>query len=96
MILSSCASSSTVATPVDEGPAQPRVATYACADGSSLTIEALAGSIRVQASDGSVAELPASPPGQQNRFGTGPDAIVIEDGEALVMAGNHEPLACRR
>ena len=96
LLVASCASAPTVATPEDAGPAQPAIATYSCDDGSSVTIQSAGGSIRVQAQDGSVVDLPASPPGQQNRFGLAGDAVVVEGREALVMRGNAEPLTCTR
>jgi hypothetical protein len=96
LALSACASSDKVATPVDTGPAQPRVATYSCADGAQITIEFLGSAIRLLAPDGTKEEYPASPAGQQNRFGDGPNAVVIEGSDALVMHGNQTPLTCVR
>lgn len=95
-VLSACASNDQVATAVDPGPAQPRTATYACADGGLLTIEFLGSAIRLIAADGTAEEYPASPAGQESRFGDGPNAVVIDGGEALVMHGNETPLACTR
>lgn len=94
--LCGCASSPGVATPVDTGPAQPDRATYSCGEAGAVTIEHAAGSIRMTEPDGVVVVLPASPPGQRNRFVEGIDAVVIEGREALVMHGNHEPLTCTR
>jgi hypothetical protein len=96
LALSACASNDKVATPVDTGPAQPRVATYSCADGAQITIEFLGSAIRLLAPDGTKEEYPASPAGQQNRFGDGPNAVVIEGTDALVMHGNQTPLTCTR
>lgn len=96
LALSACASTDTVATPVDTGPAQPRVATYSCADGAQITIEFLGSAIRLLSPDGTKEEYPANPAGQQNRFGDGPNAVVIEGTDALVMHGNQTPLTCVR
>lgn len=94
--LAGCASSDKVATPLDPGPSQPRTATYSCADGGNITIENLGGSIRLLEADGSTIVYPANPAGQQNRFGDGPNAVVIEGSDALVMHGNMSPLVCTR
>jgi len=96
LVLADCASTDTVATPVDTGPTQPRVATYSCADGGNIRIEFVGTAIRLLSVDGTAEELPASPPGQQNRFGDGPNAVVIEGSEALIMHGNQTPLTCVR
>jgi hypothetical protein len=96
LALSACASTDTVATPVDTGPAQPRIATYSCADGGNIRIEFIGTAIRLLLVDGTAEEFPASPPGQQNRFGDGPNAVVLEGTEALIMHGNQTPLTCVR
>lgn len=94
--LAGCASAPTVATPVDAGPAQPKVAAYTCGDLGNVTIEHNGSSIRMRDPYGAILDLPASPAGQQNRFGNGADAVVVEGREALIMQGNHEPLTCTR
>jgi hypothetical protein len=96
LALSACASSNTVATPVDTGPAQPRTATYSCADGGNIVIENLGAAIRLLSPDGSAVEYPANPGGQQSRFAQGLDAVVIEGNEALVMHNNQTPITCTR
>ena len=95
-LLAACASSDTVATPVDTGPAQPRLATYSCADGAAITVENRGSSVRVTSVSGEGIDLPASPADQQNRYVSGADAIVLEGDEALYMHGNSPPLTCAR
>lgn len=95
-LLSACASSDTVATAVDTGPRQPRVATYSCADGSAITVENRGTSVIVVGVDGEGIDLPASPANQQSRFGLGGNAIVIDGNDALYMHGNSPPLTCAR
>jgi hypothetical protein len=82
---------------VNEDGAQPRTATYSCADGGTMTIENLGSSIRVRGPDGAVEEeLPASPANQSSRFGAEHDAIVIDGREALIMKGGRTPITCKR
>lgn len=80
----------------DPSAPQPRSATYACADGASVTIENLGSSVRVTEADGSSEDLPASPANQNSRYGEAHDAIVLDGREALVMKGGATPLACTR
>lgn len=82
------------AAPADA--AQPRTATYNCADGGMMTIQNLGTSLRLLGPDGVTEELPASPAGQTSRYGQAHDAIVIDGNEALVMTGGHAPLPCTR
>jgi hypothetical protein len=76
--------------------AQPRMATYNCADGGRMTIENLGTSVRVLGPDGVSEDLPASPANQSSRFGEAHDAIVIDGRDALVMKGGATPLTCTR
>jgi hypothetical protein len=80
----------------DMSAPQPRSATYACADGASVTIENLGSSVRVTDADGGSEELPASPANQNSRYGEAHDAIVLDGREALVMKGGATPLTCTR
>lgn len=84
------------ATVVEKDTPQPRTATYNCADGGMMTIENVGTAIRVLGPDGISEELPASPAGQNSRFGAAHDAIVIDGREALVMKGNATPIPCTR
>lgn len=77
--------------------AAPSVAgVYDCAEDGRIQVDLTGAGIRVTEADGSVLELPASPPGQQTRFGEGVSAIVIEGREALYMRGRREPWTCTR
>ena len=96
MALASCASVDTVATPVDLGPTQPRVSSYACADGGSITVENLGSAVRVVDEAGEGVDLPAAPPAQRSRYGEGADAIVLDGGDALFMRAGQTPLTCKR
>ncbi|MGP2491920.1 hypothetical protein ACTDI4_09830 [Mesorhizobium sp. PUT5] len=80
----------------DEDRPQPRRATYSCADGGMMTIENIGSAVRVLGPDGVDEELPASPAGQNSRFGAHHDAIVIDGRDALVMKGGATPIACTR
>jgi membrane-bound inhibitor of C-type lysozyme len=76
--------------------AQPRMASYTCAGGASVTVENFGSSVRVVGPEGESLDLPASPSTQRNRYGEASDAIVLEGREALFMRRGHEPLACMR
>ena len=77
--------------------AAPSVAgTYDCGEEGRIQVEFLGEGVRVTEADGSTVELPASPPGQRNRFGEGVSAIVIEGREALYMRARREPWTCMR
>lgn len=93
--VSACVPQGTQATTLTD-PAQPRVASYDCGDGASITVENLGQAVRVTDTDGSSLELPAAPASQHSRFGAGGDAIVIDGREALLMRGKHTPLTCTR
>jgi hypothetical protein len=77
--------------------AAPSVAgVYDCGEDGRIGVEFFGAGVRVTEADGSVVELPASPPGQRNRFGEGVSAIVIEGREALYMRARREPWTCVR
>jgi hypothetical protein len=84
------------ATTTDVSAAQPRTASYKCADGGMMTIENLGSSVHVVGADGASEDLPASPANQNSRYGQAHDAIVIDGREALVMKGGKTPLTCTR
>ncbi len=86
------AASATVEAPRSE---QPTPAAYRCEDGP-LTITAIADSVAFTTPGGESLVLPAAPAGQQNRFGEGRLALVVEGGEALFMQDGKEPMTCRR
>jgi len=76
--------------------AQPPLATYDCGSDGRLTIENHASSVHVTEPDGTMVDLPASPPTQHSRFGAAPYALVVEGHEALLMKNGKEPITCRR
>lgn len=79
-----------------ESEAQPRMASYSCTDGATMTVENFGSFVHVVSPDGENLDLPASPETQRNRYGLASDAIVLEGREALLMRGGHEPLTCMR
>jgi len=80
-----------------ESTRQPRIATYNCVGGGTMTIENRGSSVRVTSPDGAIdEELPASPVNQSSRFGAEHDAVVIDGSDALVMRGGHTPITCKR
>jgi hypothetical protein len=79
-----------------ESETQPRMASYSCTDGATMTVENFGSSVHVVGPDGESLDLPASPETQRNRYGEASDAIVLEGREALVMLRGHEPLTCMR
>ena len=76
--------------------AQPRMASYSCTDGATMTVENFGSSVHVVGPDGESLDLPASPETQRNRYGQASDAIVLEGREALLMRRGREPLNCMR
>lgn len=101
LFIASCQSSGNPATTgatTEDGldAAQPRTASYSCADGGLITVENLGTSVRLLGAEGESVELPASPASQRNRYGEAADAIVLDGREALIMRGGQEPLACTR
>jgi hypothetical protein len=89
-------SDAAAAAKIDPEKPQPRSATYNCAGGGTMTIQNLGTSVRVLGPDGVEEELPASPAGQNSRYGAAHDAIVIDGRDALVMKGGATPLTCTR
>lgn len=69
---------------------------YDCGEDGRIQVAISDGAVRVTEADGTAVDLPASPPGQRNRFGEGVSAIVIEGGEALYMRARREPWSCVR
>jgi hypothetical protein len=80
----------------DTSTAQPPLATYDCGSDGRLTIENHTTSVHVTEPDGTMVDMPASPPTQHSRFGEAPYALVVEGQEALLMKNGKEPITCRR
>jgi hypothetical protein len=89
------------------GAGQPRLASYACGDGTQLRIEGAGSIVRVtlveptdpEAEDAAApepVELPAAPAGQSTRYGKEGYALVIEGREALYMKAGRVPMTCTR
>jgi len=69
---------------------------YLCDGGRTLTIENRRSAVTLLDPDGETMILPASPVGQQNRYGKKPYALVIEGGEVLYVKPRQSPFTCRR
>ncbi len=106
-LLAGLAGCTAIEAPETPRAGQPRLAGYACDDGSQLRIEGAGSMVRVSllgARDAKTGEeitpepveLPASPPGQSTRFGKDGYALVIEGREALYMKAGRVPLTCTR
>lgn len=87
-----------VATPSVSGgeTAQPRLATYSCGDGTSLTVRNDRTEVSLTDPEGEMVVLPASPSSQNSRYGQGAYALVLDGSEALYVKGGREPLTCTR
>ena len=98
LVAASCVPSETGKVTATENTTttQPRQATYNCGQSGSLIVENLRTSVHLTEPDGSIVDLPASPPAQQSRFGEAPYALVLEGNEALLMKNGKEPLTCSR
>lgn len=99
--LSACVASGPTAQGVLEPSAvtaaAPRTGTYRCEDGSDITVQSLQSSVMVTDADGQTVGLPASSAADDSaRYGSGPYALVIEQGEALWMKAGEEPHTCAR
>ncbi len=77
------------------GP-QPRKASWRCDEGATLTVENLGSQIKVVTPEGTEVVLPASPPGQNARYGEGMLALVFDGREALWFVTGKTPLTCKR
>jgi hypothetical protein len=82
---------------VSDAAAMPAVSgIYDCGEEGRIQVVISGDAVRVTEADGTAVDLPASPPGQSNRFGEGVSAIVIEGSEALYMRARREPWSCIR
>lgn len=96
-LVSACVEDHKPAPAAVDVAAAPSVAgVYDCGGDGRIQVDFTGAGVRVTEADGSIVELPASPPGQRNRFGEGVSAIVIEGREALYMRGRREPWTCVR
>jgi sarcosine oxidase gamma subunit len=82
---------------LSDAAAMPAVSgIYDCGEDGRIQVAISGDAVRVTEADGTAVDLPASPPGQGNRFGEGVSAIVIEGSEALYMRARREPWSCIR
>lgn len=94
--LSACNQSTGSTTRAATDSCIPAKAAYRCDSGGTLNIERSGSGVAVVAPDGEAVLLPASPAGQNMRYGEPPYALVLESNEALYMKGGAEPVTCRR
>ena len=78
------------ATP--SGP--PRYASYDCGGLGAMTVENFQTSALVVPPDGPSAELPARPPGQSRAFRSGGQALLLEEGRAVLSRPGQPDLVC--
>lgn len=96
LLLSGCVSGqSDLDGGLSTGP-QPRKANWRCDGGATLSVENLGAQIKVMTPEGSEVLLPASPPGQNARYGEGMLALVFDGREALWFVTGKTPLNCKR
>jgi hypothetical protein len=98
MSAASCASESRGGSrPAPENPgARFSQSTYSCSDGGLVKIDNLGTSIRIVGPDGEGADLPASPPGQNRRYGPASNTITIEGDEAAFTRNGRPVVTCTR
>ncbi|EKF19129.1 hypothetical protein NA2_10113 [Nitratireductor pacificus pht-3B] len=70
--------------------------TYSCEDDMRMTVERNGPRVSVHSPRGLDLDLPASPPGQDARFGEALYAVVLEGKEALWMVNGKTPISCTR
>ena len=76
--------------------AQPRLATWSCTKGISLTIRRSGSGLEVNDSRGFTVALPPDPPGQRERYAKTGYALVFAGRTASWFAGGQVPTDCRR
>lgn len=76
--------------------AQPRLASWSCTKGVSLSIRRTGAGLKVTDSRGFSVDLPPDPPGQRERYAKTGYALVFAGRSASWFAGGQEPTDCRR
>lgn len=95
ILLSGCSSSGPTAALYSTGGAP--YGRFACDGGGTMNVRRASGTaIAVTSPNGEEIVLPASPPGQQTRYGADAYALVIEGPDALFMKTGDMPLNCKR
>ena len=80
----------------DDNVAYPGRSIYACEDGESLTVDNTVANVHIALGDGSIMDMPASPPDSRNRYVNGQYALVLDGNEALYMRPKTPPVTCNR
>ncbi|TKT82835.1 hypothetical protein [Aquamicrobium sp. LC103] len=96
LVVAGCVADSEEKSTQEIAQSQPRYATYHCGDSGDMSIENRTNSVTIVDVEGDNISLPASPPTQNNRYGEGGYALVLEGPEALWMKAGREPLNCKR
>ena len=96
LLLASCLSGTPQPAAMLAPTAEIGALTYWCGDGGSLSVEKLAGRVRVTGGDADSVELPATPPGQEKRYSRQPYALNLDDRDVLFVKTGNPPLACTR
>lgn len=81
---------------VSSGDRQPRLSSYVCDGGGRLVVTNLGTSVTVTAPGADVVVLPASPPGQRNRYSEELHTLVFNGREAFWHKTGDIPRDCRR
>ncbi|PHP68528.1 hypothetical protein CSC94_00515 [Zhengella mangrovi] len=103
-LLSACLCLPLLASCVAQGPAvrhvegagQPRVSSWQCDGGGTMTVTRVGDAVQVNSPRGVDVTLPASPPGSRERYGEGLYAVVFNGREALWFVTGKSPLNCKR
>lgn len=69
---------------------------YDCGEGGRMGVEQSQDTVRLTVADGEAIDLPASPPGQNDRYSSELHAVVFEGNEAFFMRSGQPPLSCKR
>lgn len=94
LVLGACTSGGDVE--IRSSSAQPRLATWRCTGGVTLTVASVAGGLLVTDSRGVETDLPPDPPGQRERYGKTGYALVFDGRTASWFASGKAPADCRR
>ena len=93
-VLGGCTAGSDVE--IRSSSAQPRLATWRCTGGVTLTVASVAGGLMVTDSRGIETDLPPDPPGQRERYGKTGYALVFDGRTASWFASGKAPTDCKR
>ena len=93
-VLAGCSSTGAVSSVSSQR--QPRAATYACQNGGTLMVANAGTMVTVTAPGASAVTLPASPPGQRNRYSADLYTLVLDGRNAFWHKTGDVPRDCSR